>query len=135
MSKPANKALIGGFVVGAIALIVAGILIFGSGRFLGKTYKFVMYFDGSVKGLNVGSSVVFRGVKIGTVTDILLRYDPADMSIKIPVIIEIEPDRVDVIGGPPRERDVERTLGELIERGLKARLQMQRAGDKRMKGW
>ena len=125
MSKPTNKALIGGFVMGAIALVVAGVLVFGSGRFLRETFKFVTYFEGSVKGLNVGAPLVFRGVKIGTVTDILLRYDPTDMSIKIPVIIEIEPDRVDVIGGPPRERDVERILGELIERGLRARLQMQ----------
>ena len=125
MSKPASKALIGGFVVGAIALVIAGVLIFGSGKFLKETFKFVMYFDGSVKGLNVGSPVVFRGVKIGTVTDILLRYDPADMSIKIPVIIEIEPDRVDIIGGIPREADPELTISQLVERGLRAMLQMQ----------
>ncbi len=125
MSKPANKALIGGFVVGAVALVVAGILVFGSGRFLQETFKFVTYFDGSVKGLNVGSSVVFRGVKIGTVTDILLRYDPADMSVKIPVILEIDLDRVEVVGGLPTEPDPEATIGQLIERGLRARLQMQ----------
>ena len=125
MSKPANKALIGGFVVGAVALIVAGILIFGSGRFLGETYKFVMYFDGSVKGLNVGSSVVFRGVEIGRVIDILLRYNPADMSVKIPVIIEIDPERVEVIGGIPRDPDSQKVIRQLVERGLRARLQMQ----------
>jgi paraquat-inducible protein B len=125
MSKPASKALIGGFVVGAIGLVIAGVLIFGSAKFLQETFKFVMYFEGSVKNLNVGSPVVFRGVKIGTVTDILLRYDPEDMSIKIPVIIEIEPDRVEVIGGIPREPDPELTISELVERGLRAMLQMQ----------
>jgi paraquat-inducible protein B len=125
MSKPVNKALIGAFVVGAVALVVAGILVFGSGRFLQETFKFVMYFDGSVKNLNVGSSVVFRGVNIGTVTDILLRYNPADMSVKIPVIIEIDPDRVEVVGGFPTEPDPEAAIGQLIERGLRARLQMQ----------
>jgi paraquat-inducible protein B len=125
MSKPANKALIGAFVVGAVALVVAGILVFGSGRFLQETFKFVMYFDGSVKGLNVGSSVVFRGVKIGTVTDILLRYNPADMSVKIPVIVEIDPDRVEVVGVLATEPDPEAAIGQLIERGLRARLQMQ----------
>ncbi len=125
MSKPANKALIGAFVVGAVALVVAGILVFGSGRFLQETFKFVTYFDGSVKGLNVGSSVMFRGVKIGTVTDILLRYNPADMSVKIPVILEIDLDRVEVVGGLPTEPDPEAAIGQLIERGLRARLQMQ----------
>jgi paraquat-inducible protein B len=81
MRKQASKTLIGGFVVGAVALAVAGVLVFGSGRFLKQTFKFVMYFEGSVKGLKVGSSVVFRGVRIGTVTDILLRYNPADMYV------------------------------------------------------
>ena len=37
MSKKTNKTLIGAFVVGAIALVVAGVLIFGSGKFLRKT--------------------------------------------------------------------------------------------------
>lgn len=125
MSKPVSKTLIGGFVVGAMALVVVGVLVFGSGKLLRETFKFVMYFEGSVKGLNVGSPVVFRGVKIGSVNDILLRYDPADMSIKIPVIIEIEPDRVEVLGGVPTEPDPEAVIRQLIERGLRARLQMQ----------
>jgi len=85
----------------------------------------VMYFEGSVKGLKVGSSVVFRGVKIGSVTDILLRYDPTDMSVQIPVIIEIEPGRVEVVGGIPAEPDPKAAIGQLVERGLRARLQMQ----------
>jgi paraquat-inducible protein B len=125
MSKPVSKTLIGSFVVGAVALVIAGVLIFGSGRFLKETSKNVMYFDGSVKGLNVGSPVVFRGVKIGSVTDISLRYDPADMSVRIPVIIEIELDRVEIVGGMRRRRDLHKATQELVERGLRARLQMQ----------
>ena len=125
MSKPANKALIGGFVVGAVALVIAGVLIFGSGKFLQETAKSVMYFDGSVKGLSVGSPVVFRGVKIGTVTDILLQYNPADMSVKIPVIIELELDRIENVGEMPRKRDPWKTARQLIERGLRAQLQTQ----------
>jgi len=35
-----------------------------------------MYFERSVKGLNIGAPVVFKGVKIGSVTDISLRYNP-----------------------------------------------------------
>jgi paraquat-inducible protein B len=125
MSKQPSKTLIGGFVVGAIALVIAGVLAFGSGKFLKETFRFVLYFDGSVKGLKNGAPVSFRGVKIGTVIDILLRYNPADMSVKIPVIIEVEPDRVDIIGGAPREPDPEASIGQLVERGLRARLQMQ----------
>jgi len=125
MSKPTNKTLIGVFVVGAVALIVAGVLVFGSGRFLQKTIKFVMYFEGSVKGLNVGAPVVFRGVKVGTVTDILLRFHPADATFRIPVFVKIEPERVEVIGEAPTREDPQRIRDFLVESGLRARLQMQ----------
>ncbi len=125
MNKPANKALIGGFVVGAVALVIAGILIFGSGKFLQETAQYVMYFDGSVKGLSVGSPVVFRGVKVGTVTDILLQYNPANMSIKIPVVIELEAERIAFVGERPRRRDPWKATRQLIERGLRAQLQTQ----------
>jgi len=125
MSKPTNKTLIGVFVVGAVALIVAGVLVFGSGRFLQKTIKFVMYFEGSVKGLNVGAPVVFRGVKVGTVTDILLRFHPADAAFRIPVFVKIEPERVEVIGEAPTREDPQRIRDFLVESGLRARLQMQ----------
>ena len=57
--------MIGIFVVIAIGLIVAAVLILGSGKFFTKYTKYVMYFDGSVKGLAVGAPVNFRGVKIG----------------------------------------------------------------------
>jgi paraquat-inducible protein B len=67
MSKPANKTLIGAFVVGAVALAVAAIVLFGSGRFFKDMDQWVAIFPGSVKGLNVGSPVVFRGVQVGQV--------------------------------------------------------------------
>ena len=79
MSKQANKTLIGGFVVGAIVLVTAGILIFGSGNFFSERPVFVMFFEGSVSGLNVGAPVTFRGVKIGTVKEISLFFDRKDM--------------------------------------------------------
>jgi paraquat-inducible protein B len=65
MSKQASKSLIGAFVIGALALVVAGTVIFGSGKLFRKAFKNVMFFEGSVKGLQIGASVVFRGVQIG----------------------------------------------------------------------
>lgn len=123
MSKPANKTLIGAFVIGAIALLVIAVLIFGSGKFLKKTYHAVVFFEGTIKGLNEGAPVIFKGVKIGSVTNIRLIYDAADGALLIPVIIELEPDkfeRTDVA-----ERQPEKNLKLLIERGLRAQLQMQ----------
>lgn len=127
MSEQTNKALIGGFVMGAVVLVVAGILIFGSGRLLTQRPTFVMYFQGSVQGLNVGSPVVFRGVKIGTVTDIMMRFDPDDMSVQIPVVMELEKHRVNVVNieALPDEGLFQDVIAELIRRGLRARLQLQ----------
>jgi paraquat-inducible protein B len=125
MSKQANKTMIGAFVVGAVVLVVGGVLMFGSGKFLQKRIPYVMYFESSVKGLDVGASVVWRGVKIGTVTDVLLRADPIALTFEIPVFIEVEPDRM----MRPEDVSVKRTPREtmklLIEKGLRAQLQMQ----------
>ena len=77
MSKKVSKTAIGAFVLGAIVLLVAGVLVLGAGKFFTKEHVYVTYFDGSVKGLNVGSPVMFRGVKVGEVKDITLIADPA----------------------------------------------------------
>ena len=94
MSKQANTKLIGGFVIGAVVLIMAGILLFGSGKLFSHQKKFVLFFEDSVKGLNIGSPVDFRGVNIGTVTDIKIVLNKKDLSLRIPVFIEIEPKRI-----------------------------------------
>jgi len=51
MGKKASKTLIGTFVLGALALVVAGVLVFGSGKFFRERFKFVMFFEESIKGL------------------------------------------------------------------------------------
>lgn len=121
MSKQVNKTFIGAFVVGAIVLLVVALAVFGSGEFFKSRPKFIMFFDTSVKGLNVGSPVNFKGVPIGAVTDIQLQFDAKDLKIKIPVFVELYPERIAMTGG-------ERTLknaARLIEKGLRAQLKMQ----------
>jgi paraquat-inducible protein B len=122
MSKPANKKVIGLFVIGAIALAVVAVLAFGSGKFFKKTFKAVCYFEGSVGGLGIGAPVVFRGVKIGTVTDIVLRYDPSKIAVLIPVFIEIEQQIKQASISHEQRRE---GWQKLIDAGLKARLDMQ----------
>ena len=90
MSKRASPTVIGAFVVGAAILAVAGVAYFGGGKFLAKTTAYVAFFDGSLKGLNIGAPVTFRGVRIGTVTNIVVRFDSVDQSIRIPVYFELE---------------------------------------------
>ena len=121
MSKPIGKPIIGAFVVGAVALAVAGLFVLGGGQFLKKKYMRVMYFDGSVKGLKVGAPVTFRGVEVGTVSNIAIRANPEDLTMRIPVIIEIDPASIEITTGGQHDDQIAR----LIKRGLKARLELQ----------
>ncbi len=121
MSKSANPTLIGGFVVGAAVLAVAGLAFFGGGKFLAKKSTYVAFFEGSVKGLNIGSPVTFRGVRIGAVSNIVVRYDSDDHSVRIPVYFDLEQGRVDVVRH--RARDPYQNIRALIENdGLRAQL-------------
>lgn len=123
MSKPASKTLIGIFVLGAIALLVIAIVVLGSGKFFREKFEAVCFFDGSVSGLNIGAPVVFRGVKIGSVKDITLRYNVKNLEFKIPVYIEIEPRRLETLGPAPVSTG--ENLEALIEKGLRAQLETQ----------
>ena len=126
MSKHASPTLIGAFVAGAIGLIVAGILIISGGKLLltDKT-SYVLYFQGSVKGLNVGSPVSFRGVNIGTVTGIQLVVGEKESGVRIPVIIEIDNTKFlsDETGKPKIDDDD--SINELVAAGMRAQLQLQ----------
>lgn len=122
MSKPASKTLIGVFVIGAIALAVMAVIVFGSGRFFVEKMPLVMYFEGSVAGLNIGSPVMFRGVKVGTVKDIVLRFDSSDISFLIPVYVELDPKKFLVIGKVTDEEELDKVL---IQKGLRATLELQ----------
>jgi len=107
----------------ALALAVAAIVVFGSGKFFAKTHPYVSFFQGSVKGLQIGAPVVFRGVKVGEVTRMMIYTDRADQSYVIPVILEIDPDNFQSIGADVKDRKA--YLQALIEKGFRAQLQMQ----------
>ena len=132
MSKQANKTLIGAFVVGAVALAVAGVAIFGSGKLFTKVNKYVLYFDGSIKGLNIGAPVIFKGVKIGSVTDIKVRVEGKHLdNIRTPVFVEIESDRISKSSADPELQkfiataETGKVMDILVKRGMRAQLEMQ----------
>jgi paraquat-inducible protein B len=127
MSKHANPTVIGAFVVGAVILAVVAVLLLSGGDLFVKKPRFVLYFKGSVKGLNVGSPVTFRGVNVGTVTNIQLVMGVSEADIRIPVTIEINPANFlnsDLMIKEMSKSSNER-LGALINAGLRAQLQLQ----------
>ncbi|MFA5157165.1 MAG: MlaD family protein [Candidatus Omnitrophota bacterium] len=119
--RKANKTLIGAFVVGAVALLIAAVIIFGSGSLFKQSDKYVLFFDGSVKGFSEGAPVIFRGVKVGNVDSIGLVYNAKEKNVLIPVVIDVELSRVkgmpDRFGYPDYKK--------LIEEGLRAKLEIQ----------
>jgi paraquat-inducible protein B len=120
----ANPAVVGGFVIGAITLIVIGLLVFGGTGWFVPYNKYVAYFPGSVKGLQVGAPVDFRGVTIGEVTDIKVLFNPDEVSARIPVVMELDPTEIEVVGRGEiiaASEDAER----LIKAGFRAQLQSQ----------
>lgn len=87
-----------------------------------RKLKFIMFFDSSVRGLSIGAPVEFKGIKVGSVLDVRLEFDSEDTSFRIPVLIEIELQRI-VERGNEDEETTHETLAKLVERGLRARLQ------------
>ena len=78
MSKKLNPSAIGAFVIGATMLLVFGLMIFGRGNLFEQKVYYQIFFDKSVNGLSIGSPVMFRGIRIGQVTDIRLALKVMD---------------------------------------------------------
>jgi len=126
MAKQANRKLIGGFVVIAVGVMAASVVIFGSGDFFKEKREYVLYFEGSVKGLSAGSPVLFRGVQVGEVKRIVIRSYLEEKKTYIPVFIEVYPDNFQLVADGVELRDWKenwkQNLPELIKRGLRAQL-------------
>ena len=123
MAKQASKTVIGVFVVSSIAMLIAGVIIFGSGEMFKKTNKYVMFFEDSVKGLSVGAPVIWHGVAVGSVSSIVLKANAKNLTIDVPVVIEVDPQRVEVEEG--KSKDLREQIKLMIKKGLRARLALQ----------
>jgi paraquat-inducible protein B len=83
--------------------------------------QWVLYFDQSVRGLTVGAPVEFRGIRVGQVRDVRLELDAEQQRFRIPVLIEIEPERIGHMSLAPEER--RKALDRLVAQGMRAQLQ------------
>jgi paraquat-inducible protein B len=118
MSLRANPAVIGAFVVGAVALLLVALLIWGGTGLFRTKLHYVLFFDSTVTGLTKGAPVMGRGVKIGEVTDIQIRWGTP----LVAVYIAMEPEAVKGTTEAGPRRAIERLVQE---EGLRAQLRMQ----------
>lgn len=129
MSKKSNPAVVGTFVVGAIVLSIAGVMLLGGGALMQERFDAIVYFDESISGLDVGAPVEFQGVRIGTVTGVRMEMntDEDQGAIYRPVTFQFELQRIHFPGGRlGRSREVSAQIERLVqEQGLRARVATQ----------
>ena len=94
MSQKANPTLIGAFVFGAIVIAIGAVLFFGSANLFARKQLFETYFQQTVNGLAVGSNVKYKGVTVGKVTRVQLKFQGADEAPVVRVIYEINTDNL-----------------------------------------
>jgi paraquat-inducible protein B len=124
MKDKFNPTLVGAFVLGALILIVIGLVSFGSMRLFSKPGRFIAYFNESVQGLDLGSAVKLRGVRVGRVAGVEVRYDPETQKSKVAVICELEDNRVTDSKGKIIDLTDPAALQKLIDDGLRAKMRL-----------
>src|SRR5262245_51047871 len=90
MSQKINTTSIGLFIVTGVALGVVGLLLFSSSKMFSKTHNLIVYFNESLNGLREGAPVKYRGVTVGSVKRVMVRFNQATNDHTMPVILEIE---------------------------------------------
>ena len=122
MAKQANRSMIGGFVIIAVVIMAASVVIFGSGDWFKDSLKYVLYFQESVKGLNVGSAVLYRGYPVGEVEGVFILADTKDRKDEVLVFVEVYPETVVFATGDLEIEQWKERMSDLIDRGLRAQM-------------
>jgi paraquat-inducible protein B len=122
MAKQANRSMIGGFVLIAVGIMAASVVIFGSGDWFKDSLKYVLHFQESVKGLNVGSPVLYRGFPVGEVKKVIILADTKDLKDAVLVFVEIFPETVVFALGDINIEQWKDRMSDLIDRGLRAQM-------------
>lgn len=117
-----SPSVVGLFVLGAALLAIVGLLSFGGVNFFHKPMRFVVYFDESIHGLDRGSPVKLRGVRVGRVIDLNVRYNEKTNRSLVAVICEFESNRIIDEHGHFVDIRTSAELQGFVDRGLRAQL-------------
>jgi paraquat-inducible protein B len=123
VAKKPSATLVGAFTLLGGVLVLASVIIWGSGRLFEHRYRYVCYFPGAVNGLNVGAVVRYRGVPVGQVSNIQIRYQQPPDDLRIPVFVELNEKRVRELGVV--DQPISKIIPLMVQKGLRARLEPQ----------
>lgn len=122
MKTKISPSLMGVFVLGAFALAIIALLSFGGMNFFSKPQRFVCYFNETIHGLDLGSPVKLRGVRVGRVTDISVRYDAARNINEVAVVCELSRNMIADASGTMIDVHSKTVLTDMVDHGLRAQL-------------
>ncbi len=122
MKTKVSPAVVGLFVLGALVLGLVALFSFGGINFFSRPERFVVYFDESIHGLDLGSPVKLRGVRVGRVVDIGLRYVPASNQSVVAVACELNRNLIADEKGELIDVTEDGKLQGLVDRGMRAQL-------------
>ncbi|MDF3820615.1 MlaD family protein [Leptospira sp. 96542] len=121
---------VGVFVLASFFTLILFLIFFTAGSFFQRSIRLETYFDESVQGLDIGSPVKHRGVKVGTVQEITFVQNEYTADLKTDdslrygryVLIKMSvPDFVKGVYG----NDLKKTVERMIASGLRVRLASQ----------
>ena len=122
MSAHTNYFKLGLFIIGATTLLLMALVFFGLGALTKHKIKLETYFDESVQGLDVGSPLKFKGVKIGSVERIRFAYNKYEMK-GLPyryVLVEMSLDPRTPL--PIHRGDIREAIEHEVKNGLRIRI-------------
>lgn len=128
MSAEARYFRVGLFVFIGFAVIAAAAVVLGGRGLFTREILMETYFDEAVTGLEIGSPVRFRGVRVGTVSQIgfaddffeMRPEDAARVRNLVVVRMKITPVEGDTLSQAPEE--AARGIATLVEQGLRFRI-------------
>ena len=122
MKTKVSPAAIGVFVIGALALGLIAILSFGGLSLFSKPQRFMVYFDESIHGLDLGSPVKLRGVRIGRVVDLSIHYDEQANHSVVAVTCELNRNIITDEKGVQQKITGPGDIDGMVKHGLRAQL-------------
>lgn len=122
MKTKVSPAVVGLFVLGAFALGIIGLLSVGGLSLFTKPHRFMVYFDESIHGLDLGSPVKLRGVRVGRVVDLAVHYDEVANKSVVAVTCELNRNVITDEKGATLKIAGPRDIQTMVDHGLRAQL-------------